>query len=130
MQAKDARSSGDLSDEAEREGGSRGGGPVPSECASDGEPTVSQRMQVIARTSRVAAHNAGRSPHTASGRPWRVDVMVEFADERRAAAFERYLKLVDYFDRTCALCGFTQIARVDEDVRVDDRTRHRYRARS
>jgi hypothetical protein len=25
-------------------------------------------------------------------RPWRVDVVVEFADQRRAIAFERYLK--------------------------------------
>ena len=42
--------------------------------------------------SRLAAHNAGKCPHTASGRPWCVDVVVEFADERRAVAFERYLK--------------------------------------
>ena len=31
-------------------------------------------------------------PHTASGRPWNVDVVVKFADEPRAVAFERYLK--------------------------------------
>jgi putative endonuclease len=43
-------------------------------------------------TLRLAAHNAGRSPHTASGRPWRIDVVIEFADERRATAFEHYLK--------------------------------------
>lgn len=30
--------------------------------------------------------------HTASGRPWLVDVVVEFIDERRAVVFERYLK--------------------------------------
>jgi putative endonuclease len=42
--------------------------------------------------ARLAAHNDGRSPHTASHRPWRLDVVVEFADERRAIAFERYLK--------------------------------------
>lgn len=41
---------------------------------------------------RLAAHNAGRCRHTAAGRPWRVDVMVKFADEARALAFERYLK--------------------------------------
>ena len=41
---------------------------------------------------RLAAHNAGRCLHTASGRPWQVDVIVQFADERRAVAFERYLK--------------------------------------
>lgn len=42
--------------------------------------------------SRLAAHNDGRRPHTAGGRPWVLDVVVEFADERRAIAFERYLK--------------------------------------
>jgi predicted GIY-YIG superfamily endonuclease len=42
--------------------------------------------------ARLAAHNDGRSPHTATFRPWRLDVVVEFADERRAFAFERYLK--------------------------------------
>ncbi len=42
--------------------------------------------------TRCAAHNAGCSIHTAEHRPWSVDVVVEFADERRAVAFERYLK--------------------------------------
>ena len=42
--------------------------------------------------SRLEAHNAGRCPHTASGKPWIIDVIVEFADERRAVAFEKYLK--------------------------------------
>ena len=37
-------------------------------------------------TARLAAHNAGRVPHTADGRPWIVDVAIEFADERRAVA--------------------------------------------
>ena len=41
---------------------------------------------------RLEAHNAGRVPHTAKAKPWRVDVVIEFADERRATAFERYLK--------------------------------------
>jgi predicted GIY-YIG superfamily endonuclease len=41
---------------------------------------------------RIDAHNAGQCRHTASGRPWRVDVIVKFADEARAVAFERYLK--------------------------------------
>jgi putative endonuclease len=41
---------------------------------------------------RLDAHNAGRCRHTASGRPWHVDVIVTFADEARAVAFERYLK--------------------------------------
>ena len=42
--------------------------------------------------ARLEAHNAGRCLHTASGRPWQVDVIVQFADEKRAVAFERYLK--------------------------------------
>jgi putative endonuclease len=42
--------------------------------------------------ARVAAHNAGHCPHTAGGGQWEVDVVVEFTDEERAVAFERYLK--------------------------------------
>ena len=42
--------------------------------------------------ARLLSHNEGHCRHTASGRPWHVDVIVEFADEPRAAAFERYLK--------------------------------------
>ena len=43
-------------------------------------------------TSRLDAHNAGRCSHTAKHRPWAVDVIVKFADESRAAKFEKYLK--------------------------------------
>lgn len=42
--------------------------------------------------TRVVEHNAGGCTHTAKHRPWSVDVAIEFSDERRAAAFERYLK--------------------------------------
>ena len=42
--------------------------------------------------ARLEAHNAGRVPFTARGRPWHIDLVVEFADERRAIAFEKYLK--------------------------------------
>lgn len=42
--------------------------------------------------TRLEAHNAGRCQHTASGKPWIIDVIVEFADERRAVAFEKHLK--------------------------------------
>ena len=42
--------------------------------------------------SKLPNHNDGHSRHTANGRPWQLDVVVEFADERRAGAFERYLK--------------------------------------
>lgn len=41
---------------------------------------------------RQAEHNAGNCIHTAKYRPWSVDVVIEFPDERRAVAFERYLK--------------------------------------
>jgi predicted GIY-YIG superfamily endonuclease len=42
--------------------------------------------------ARLAEHNAGKCIATASGRPWQFDVVLKFADERRAVAFERYLK--------------------------------------
>lgn len=40
-------------------------------------------------TARLEAHNAGRCPHTATGRPWSIDVVVEFANEERAVSFEK-----------------------------------------
>lgn len=43
-------------------------------------------------SARLAAHNEGRCGPTSTGRPWHVDVAIEFADEPRAVAFERYLK--------------------------------------
>ena len=42
--------------------------------------------------TRYAEHNGGNSIHTAKYRPWSIDLIIEFADERRAVAFERYLK--------------------------------------
>ena len=42
--------------------------------------------------ARVGDHNAGRCPHTAARRPWRLHVAVEFADELTAVRVERYLK--------------------------------------
>ena len=41
---------------------------------------------------RIAAHNDGRCSHTARARPWRVVVVLAFAEEERAIQFERYLK--------------------------------------
>ena len=41
---------------------------------------------------RLAAHNAGKCRSTASGRPWMIDVVIQFDDEQRALEFERYLK--------------------------------------
>ncbi len=42
--------------------------------------------------TRLTTHNAGGSIHTANGKPWEIDVLVQFTDEHRALAFERYLK--------------------------------------
>jgi predicted GIY-YIG superfamily endonuclease len=42
--------------------------------------------------SRLAAHNAGLSRHTATGRPWMLVVAIQFADAAKAEAFEAYLK--------------------------------------
>jgi putative endonuclease len=42
--------------------------------------------------TRLAAHNAGRSPHTAKHKPWRLVVTIAFTDERTAVRFEQYLK--------------------------------------
>ena len=41
---------------------------------------------------RLHAHNSGCSPHTAKYRPWRMLVTIEFPDQPRAVAFEKYLK--------------------------------------
>lgn len=42
--------------------------------------------------ARLAAHNAGQSPHTAKHRPWELVVAMEFTTEMMALRFERYLK--------------------------------------
>ncbi len=42
--------------------------------------------------ARLAAHNAGQSPHTAKFKPWRLLSSHFFIDQKVAAAFERYLK--------------------------------------
>lgn len=41
---------------------------------------------------RLAAHNAGQSTHTMSGRPWALVVSIRFTDATKAEAFEGYLK--------------------------------------
>jgi predicted GIY-YIG superfamily endonuclease len=42
--------------------------------------------------ARLAAHNAGQSPHTAKFKPWRLLSFHYFEKPETAAAFERYLK--------------------------------------
>ncbi len=41
---------------------------------------------------RLTCHNAGHNVHTARAKPWRLLVSLEFAEEKTAARFERYLK--------------------------------------
>lgn len=43
-------------------------------------------------TARLAAHNAGQSPHTSKFKPWRLLSFHHFEREETAVAFERYLK--------------------------------------
>ncbi|HWA08983.1 MAG TPA: GIY-YIG nuclease family protein [Opitutaceae bacterium] len=42
--------------------------------------------------ARIIDHNAGRSIHTRRHKPWNLVCYLGFANERRAIAFERYLK--------------------------------------
>jgi putative endonuclease len=42
--------------------------------------------------ARLAAHNAGRSPHTAKHAPWEVIALVGLPSREQAIAFEDYLK--------------------------------------
>ena len=42
--------------------------------------------------ARLTKHNAGEVPHTSKCRPWRVKTCVAFSDEKKAVAFEKYLK--------------------------------------
>jgi putative endonuclease len=41
---------------------------------------------------RLAAHDAGQSPHTSKYAPWKLVAFLGFEDETKAAEFERYLK--------------------------------------
>jgi putative endonuclease len=41
---------------------------------------------------RLADHNAGRSTHTNKFKPWEPIVVIRFNDDRKADAFEKYLK--------------------------------------
>ena len=42
--------------------------------------------------TRLKDHNAGKSPHTAKFKPWRIVTYIAFSDQAKAAAFEIYLK--------------------------------------
>jgi putative endonuclease len=41
---------------------------------------------------RFDDHNAGKSPHTAKYKPWRLITYVAFSSRSKAQEFERYLK--------------------------------------
>ena len=41
---------------------------------------------------RLQDHNTGSSKHTAKYRPWKPVVVIQFENEEKAFAFERYLK--------------------------------------
>jgi putative endonuclease len=41
---------------------------------------------------RLEEHNAGKSTFTARHVPWKLEVLIGFEVEKRAAEFERYLK--------------------------------------
>ena len=57
---------------------------------------VSPSEHYVGVTSNVRArldtHNEGLSTHTASHRPWRTLVVIEFDEEEPALRFENYLK--------------------------------------
>ena len=41
---------------------------------------------------RLAEHNSGKSSHIAKHQPWRLVTYIAFSSQRKAQAFERYLK--------------------------------------
>ncbi|MES1157120.1 MAG: GIY-YIG nuclease family protein [Alphaproteobacteria bacterium] len=43
-------------------------------------------------SARLETHNAGRVSHTSKYRPWKLKNVIGFANDDRAAAFEKYLK--------------------------------------
>jgi hypothetical protein len=53
---------------------------------SQADPTRCYTGVTADLRARLDDHNAGRCPHTAKTRPLAVDVIVKFADERRALA--------------------------------------------
>jgi putative endonuclease len=41
---------------------------------------------------RLNSHNAGKSSHISKFRPWKLTLTMQFEDDSKARAFERYLK--------------------------------------
>jgi putative endonuclease len=42
--------------------------------------------------TRLKSHNSGSSSHTAKYRPWKIEVYLAFSSNKKALAFEKYLK--------------------------------------
>jgi len=42
--------------------------------------------------ARLQEHNSGKGGHTSKYKPWRVKTDIAFSDEKKAIAFEKYLK--------------------------------------
>ena len=42
--------------------------------------------------ARFVKHNAGEVPHTSKFKPWQIKTYIAFNDEKKAVAFEKYLK--------------------------------------
>jgi len=43
-------------------------------------------------SGRLREHNAGKCPHTAKCKPWKIETAIAFNSEAKARAFEKYLK--------------------------------------
>ena len=43
-------------------------------------------------SGRLRKHNAGKCPHTAKYKPWKIETAIAFNSEAKARAFEKYLK--------------------------------------
>ena len=58
------------------------------------EVAVAQRYAGVTSNlrQRLAEHNGGKSPHTSKYIPWKLVTYAAFSDERKAEAFEVYLK--------------------------------------
>lgn len=43
-------------------------------------------------SARLEEHNAGKGEHSSKHKPWRLKTYIGFSDEKKAFAFEKYLK--------------------------------------
>jgi len=48
---------------------------------------ITQNLQ-----QRLLEHNRGKCPNSSAYRPWRIETAIAFKSERKARAFEKYLK--------------------------------------